>query len=348
MTIAIDASRLLTKQPTGVELYCHEIINGLLAKSNNLILYTPKNIPNLASSNQQVLSWPFNFLWSQLRLGLELLIHPPQAFFSPGYVIPFLALFNKKTRKIVTIHDVAFIHLPQSYTPLNKWFLKLTTRQAVRHAHKIIVPTKATQDDLIKYFNCPKDKIELTYFGFQNKSTISHKSPRKKQILFIGRLETKKNIDNLVEAFKIFNQKHPDYKLILAGKPGLGFKPSWCQEPNVKCPGYISDQQKEQLLQDSSCLALISHSEGFGFPVLEGFSHQLPVLASAIPVLEEIGTNSCVFVNPSLVPDIAQGLGKITQDHNLRQQLINQGTSRLKDFSWHHCLQATREILSLD
>jgi len=347
MTITIDVSRLLTTTPTGVEVYCQHIIHGLLEQDDDLIFYTPKLIDILPQKNQKILNWPINRFWSQLRLGFELLIHPPTIFFSPSYVIPWLALLKKKIKKVVTIHDVAFLHLPHSYSWWQKWFLMITTRQAVKYAYKILTPTQATADDLIKYFSCPADKIKVTYFGYGKQSINNNQSViRKKQILYIGRIEDKKNINNLIQAFKIFNKKYPAYKLMLAGKLGYGFDKKKFSTAGVEYLGYITASIKEELLKQSSCLVLVSKYEGFGFPLLEGFSHHLPVLASDITVLKEVGQQACLFVNPQSPQSIAIGLQKITQNQKLRQHLIQLGVSRLKDFSWQKCIEQTWQILN--
>ncbi len=353
MLIAVDASRLTTtSQPTGVEVYCRAIISGLLAKSSQtqLVLYTPRLIATLPRASQKILSWPFGKLWSQLRLGGELLFSPPDVFFSPGYVIPFLALLNKTTRKVVTIHDVAFVHLPASYSFGQRYFLKLTTRQAVKHADKIIVPTQATKYDLINYFNCPPDKIEVTYFGYKPRpANIQPPLTRKKQILYLGRLEDKKNIPQLIQAFKIFYQNHPDYRLILAGKPGIGFKhiqPLIVQYKFIDYRGYVSVAEKEELLQNSTALVFLSKYEGFGFPLLEAFSYQLPVLASDIPVLREVGQSACLFAQPDNPSEIAKKLESIIMNKELRQQLVQAGRQRLKFFNWSACIQHTWQILT--
>lgn len=351
MIITIDASRLATtQQPTGVEVYCQAIIKGLLRKSNAIIIYTFRIIPDLPQTSQKILSWSLKKFWSQFRLGLELLIHPPDVFFSPGYVIPFLALLNKKTKKIVTIHDVAFIHLPHSYSIFQRYFLKLTTHQAVKHADKIITPTQATKNDLIRHFNCPSKKIVVTYFG-QQQSVISNQQSvnKKKQILYIGRIEDKKNISNLIKAFKIFHQQYPDYKLVLAGKPGVGFQSikTLIQEHKfINYCGYISTKEKDYLLQTSSALVLLSKYEGFGFPLLEAFGYQLPVLASDIPVLREIGQSACLFVQPDNISEIAKKLESIIINKELRQQLIQAGQQRLQFFSWQECIDQTWQVLN--
>jgi len=350
MLITIDASRLLTNKPTGVELYCQEIIKGLLTKDNNLVLYTPQLITFLPADNQHILNWPFKKAWSQLRLGLELLTNPPDVFFSPGYVIPWLALFNKKIKKIVTIHDVAFIYLTDSYSWWQRWFLTITTRQAVKFAYKINVPTQTTADDLIKHFNCPANKIKVTYFGYeQRRVPVNLPLTRQKQVLYIGRIEDKKNINNLIMAFKLFYRLHSDYKLVLAGKPGVGYKniESLIHKYKfVDYRGYITDKEKKNLLQTSSVLVLLSKYEGFGFPLLEAFNYQLPVLASNIPVLREIGQSACLFVRPDSLSEIAKKIKSIIINKELRQQLIQAGQRRAHFFNWSHCLGQTWQIFN--
>ncbi len=348
MTITIDASRLTTKKPTGVERYTKAIIKGLLEKDSSLLLFTPRLIDTLPRGVQKILAWPIKKLWSQLRLGFELIFNPPRVFFSPSYTIPFLALLNHKTKKIVTIHDIAFMHLPQSYSWTQRQFLKLTTRQSVKYAHKIITPTQATKNDLIKYFNCPAGKIEVTYFGADAHIFSSESTSRKKQILYLGRIEDKKNIANLIDGFNVFNQKHTDYQLILAGKPGIGFdflKAGIEKNKNINYLNYVDESKRQELLSQANCLVLVSKYEGFGLPLLEAFSFNLPTLASDIPVLREVGQDACFYVDPNSSQAIAQGLEKIIIHSNFRQTLVRAGKERLNFFSWQSCVDKTYSIL---
>jgi glycosyltransferase involved in cell wall biosynthesis len=201
-------------------------------------------------------------------------------------------------------------------------------------------------------------------------------SLRKKQIVYIGRVEEKKNIINLIKAFEIFNQKYPDYKLILAGPVNKDFvchsrdlpanacgirrwqagggnpekiipgslvstfakasadRSARDDKGNIELSGYVSGEQKEKLLRESACLVLVSKEEGFGFPILEGFDFGLPVLASDIPVLREVGGDACLYVDPNSVEEVAAGLEKIITDETLRQNLVEQGKEQLKKFDW--------------
>jgi len=89
-------------------------------------------------------------------------------------------------------------------------------------------------------------------------------------------------------------------------------------------------------LRESAALALVSKEEGFGFPILEAFDFGLPVVASDIPVLREIGADACVYVNPDSLEDIARGLETaVVETHcNAFLQKIEKGHERLKKISW--------------
>ncbi|MCG2686723.1 glycosyltransferase family 4 protein, partial [Candidatus Parcubacteria bacterium] len=158
-----------------------------------------------------------------------------------------------------------------------------------------------------------------------------------KQILYIGRIEAKKNILNLIKAFEIFNKKYNDYNLILAGKIDEDYVKkniNLFNQDNIKLLGYISNEEKFKLLRESRCLAFVPFEEGFGIPILEAFDFNLPVVCSDIPVLHEVGGDACIFVDAENINQIAENLEKIVIDENLRNNLIEKGQQQLEKFSW--------------
>lgn len=373
MFIAIDASRSIDSlQKTGVEVVSDEIlktINSQLTTNNaKIIYYTPEKISWLPAEKQKILEWPFKFLWTQIRLSLAIIKDQPNALFIPAHTIPWF--HPQKT--FVIIHDVAFIKQPEIYSKkhiaenspfallfkigtfiktLGEYsttefdYLKYSTEQAVKKSYKIFVPTAQVKQDLIQHFKANPEKIIVAPHGYTTKNRQSSVVSRQPQILYIGRIEEKKNILNLAGAFQIFNQKHPEYTLVLAGKPGHNFENLKLKIKNLKFLGYVTNEQKYKLLNESSCLTLISRDEGFGIPLLEGFDFNLPVLASNIPVLKEVGGSSaCLYTDPYNPAQIADDLEKIIFDDKLRQELIKNGRDRLKEFDWQ---KTTHKILKI-
>lgn len=376
MIIGIDASRSISGiKKTGVEIVSDHMILGLLEAfvkkfkikdlklkdEFDLIFYTPEKIKWLPESNQKIFG-PKRF-WTVYGLSLEMLKNKPDVLFVPVHTLPFFC--PKKTIKIV--HDIAFREYPKIYDFWTRVYLNFDLRRCVKICKKIIVPTSKVKMDLLSHTDVNENKIAVVRWGYDPKSagkdkraTIDTESQihgekfglnRKKQILYIGRIEEKKNILNLAIAFKIFSGQYPDYILLLAGKSGFGFKDlkfnieSKLKIKNLKFLGYVSELEKQKLLRESCCLVLISKDEGFGLPILEAFASGLPVIASDISALREVGGAGCVYVKPDSPEGIASGLKRIAEDMDLRKIMIERGYDRLKIFRSDKSAKQLIEIL---
>mgnify|MGYP001573228860 CR=1 FL=1 len=216
-----------------VILYSAEPLTGELA---NL----PPNWENKIVGGLNILFWKRAknvSLWTQLGLSLEMLRRPPDILFVPSHAIPFV----HPKRTYTTIHDVGFRVFPEAYHFLPLIYHRLTTRFAVWRATKIFTPSEFTKQELIKYYHANPEKIIVTPLGFDAEKYHPQNNPSplvgeggeggnirenpEKQILplltrnpsergmrgiegdffpyilFIGRIEKKKNVERLIQAF---------------------------------------------------------------------------------------------------------------------------------------------------
>jgi alpha-1,3-rhamnosyl/mannosyltransferase len=156
-----------------------------------------------------------------------------------------------------------------------------------------------------------------------------------------------KNTARLLKAFQQFHAANPEWKLMLIGKPGQGYKkikPLLKQE-GVHELGYVSDEEKTSWLGRATMLAHVSLEEGFCFPLLEAFAAGVPVLASDIPVLREVGGEACLFVTPTDEDSIVAGMAKLAQNRNLQTTLIARGAERVKEYTWKEVAEKAWRIL---
>jgi glycosyltransferase involved in cell wall biosynthesis len=368
MVLGIDASRYQNDEATGVEWYSFHLLNELiplLGREHNVSvkLFSPKDFDLKTEA-------PFNVkkriikqrrLWTLIRLSLELFFNKVDMLFVPSHTLPFY--FPKKS--IITIHDVAFIKHPEFYSAIEKWKLQRATKTAIKKAWKIIVPSEATKDDLIKYYNCCEDKIFVIYHGAPQFSKLVRWLPEEKKqllsqfhlkesdlyVLYVGRLEAKKNIVNLIDGFSRLCREFPDWKLVLAGKRGKGFEDIWQKivdlklQDNVILPGYITEKEKIFLLSGCRIFAYPSLYEGFGLPILEAFASRRPVLTSKITSMPEIAGDAAYLVDPANTVEIGVGLKRLASDGVLVNQLINKGDKRLEYFSWEKAARETYDVL---
>jgi glycosyltransferase involved in cell wall biosynthesis len=258
----------------------------------------------------------------------------PDALFVPVHTLPFFC--PKKT--VRAIHDVSFLRQPDAYSLRERTYMKFDLWRAKRICTSVIVPTEAVKHDLVNLLGWSAEKIIVTGWGVPEALVPPNPVPAPKNpfVLFVSRVEEKKNVANIIRAFGLFKETHPEWELILAGKPGHGFEAiePFLKNPGVHHLGYISNEKKAELLATTSMLAFVSREEGFAFPMLEAFQAKVPVLASSIPTLTEIAEDAALFAEPNDVKKIAENMSLIADNSAVRTSLVAKGTEKLKKYSW--------------
>ncbi|MFA6194037.1 MAG: glycosyltransferase family 1 protein [Parcubacteria group bacterium] len=356
MTIGIDASRAFQKNKTGIEEYSFQVIKHLCGEfeKEQVILYCNPAI-NIRPDFKLPSSWKIKFLrapifWTQARLSLEMLFHPVDILFVPAHTVPLIHPKNT----IVTIHGLEYEFCPRAYSFWQRFYMRLVIKNSCRWAKHIIAVSENTKKDLMKLYKVPEKKIEVIYEGAGDLElkTQSEKIPDGKYLLFVGRLEERKNIIGIISAFSILKKKHNiPHKLVLAGKFGYGAesiknKIENCEHKNdIILPGYISDEEKFELLRHADVFLFPTFYEGFGLPILEAQSVGTPVVTSDISSMPEISGNSAVLVDPKSPEEIAEAVHKLTSDESYKNDIIEKGLENVKRFSWEKCAREIADIL---
>jgi glycosyltransferase involved in cell wall biosynthesis len=178
---------------------------------------------------------------------------------------------------------------------------------------------------------------------------------KKPYILYIGKLENKKNTPLLIEAFaKVrYLNKNIKEKLVLAGNASFGYDEvkyiinEYHLEEDVSILGWLNEINLAYIVHAATAFIFPSRQEGFGIPILQAMNSCVPLVISDIPVFHEIADGAALFFNPARKEDLAEAIEKIITDEPLRQALIEKGLERAKDFSWEKCARETlQEILS--
>jgi glycosyltransferase involved in cell wall biosynthesis len=360
MKIAIDASRYNNSDATGVEWYGKHIIEHLLPlikSTDELTLYSRFPLEGLnftPAKNRVIFSKKF---WTLRALSKEIRDNPPEVLFIPSHVLPL----TLAKRSIITVHDLAFKRFKRVYSFVQYNYLNWSTKMAVKKAAKIIVPSEVTKTDLVELYSCDPLKIEVIHHGFTAPKAVDENQVMEtsevfkyfeikkdsKYVFFVGRLESKKNLVNLVSSFAEFSKTHPDYRLVLAGSRGVGFHKIIREIKKLKIidkvimPGYITEEEKYLLYKYCSLFAFPSLYEGFGLPLLEAFFHKKAVLCSNCSSLPEVAGGAAHLIDPVDVNDIADGMKKLADNKEYRETLIAKGSERLRNFSWNRAAEKT-------
>lgn len=369
ITYGIDGTALLKDHPTGVERYVARLLRAMMQQTLDLqtervIIYAPHEQPATLALPEgwtwQTLGFWFPKGWTHVRLSWELVWRPPDVFFNPAHEIPF---WHRRAKILTTVHDVVFRHVPAAYSSANLRRQEWAVKRIARQAQLLLAVSEATKQDLVTFYHVPADKIIVTPLAPAHELTTIIPAQQVMQkygltpgmyVLYVGRVEAKKNPTTLIRAFcelrRRYGTGHP-LKLVLAGSFGFGgdtaarvAKDSNCA-PDIHFLGYVPDQDIPALMENALCFAFPSLGEGFGIPVLEAMALGVPVVASDLPVMREVGGEAALYAPPLDTAQWTVALDTLLINQERRAQLVASGQSRAKDFSWDQTATVTWRAL---
>lgn len=370
ITMAID-SRSLTAKKTGVQVYIIELVNRLV-QVFDVTLYThkPLHISCLSSlakvSNLKIKIIPNFFfkqgpLWAQIVLPWVVRKEKPNVFWGPDHSLPILSkfIFDKKTKSMITLHDLAYIEV-KKHVKFQTWLTnKLFFTRSVKMADLVLSVSQSTMQSTLANSKNIK-RIELLYNGFNQIdcptacNTVLQKYSLKNQqyFLFVGTLEGKKNLLRAAQAFEAAHSKMNSLVFVVVGQKGWRVAQDYqvlntlVQKGIVQLLGYVSDEELACLYAKSFAFVFPSLYEGFGIPPLEAMSYGIPVLASYTSSIPEICGEAAIYFDPYNIDSIKEAMLQLYEDKNLYQMLSRRGTLQCRKFSWDESYKRLAKLVS--
>jgi glycosyltransferase involved in cell wall biosynthesis len=290
---------------------------------------------------------PARLAWEQT--GLPLVAQQVQAdvLHSPHYTLPL----RVGRPVVVTIHDATWFTQPEVHTGVKGTFFRSATRTALRRAARVVVPSKATRDELIRLLDADATRIDVAYHGVDTATFHVPTDNDKKRVrsrlglrgmdyvAFLGTLEPRKNVPALVRGWvQACANRENAPALVLAG--GAGWDDDVDNvvhevppELRVLRPGYLPFADLPAFLGGALVVAYPSYGEGFGLPVLEAMACGAPVLTTPRLSLPEVGGDAVAYTEPD-VDSIGASLAALLDDPGRRESLAAAGMTRAREFTW--------------
>lgn len=360
MIVGIDCSRIEIKEKTGTEWYSYYIVKNILNidESNQYFLFSREQLSEeftkFDNVKNIVLNWPIKNFWTMIRLSLGIKKYNLDLFFSPSHNLP-----NCKCKKVITWHDLGYEYFPKYYSKLQLLSLKLGAKK-LKNADIIISPSQFTKKDIIKFYKISESKIKVIEHGIdfekynnvvENKE-ILNKYNLKNYFVYIGRLETKKNISGLIDFYENYcNEFGINQDLVLIGKPGYGYDKIKSRinnskfKENIKILGYVSENEKIQIFKNSSLYLNFSNFEGFGMTILEAVILKIPLLVSDIEVFREIGLHENCYAK-DFSKDAVKKAMKILKDEESKNYIVDKNYEILDNYKWGKSAEKTIEVFN--
>jgi glycosyltransferase involved in cell wall biosynthesis len=261
-------------------------------------------------------------------------------------------------RTVVTVHDLAMVLLPETFGARRARYKTAMTVGAVRRASLVIADSGSTRDDLVAELGVDPARVRVVPLGVEPRFAAADDAAASAAagalglpaayLLYVGRLEPRKNLPVLVDAYAEARRRHGvTVPLVVAGAR------SWLDEDlparaaaagvgeHVRFIGHVADELLPGLLHGAIAVVYPSRYEGFGLPVLEAMAAGTPVVTSTVSSLPEVAGNAALFVDPDDVPGLAEALGRLEADAGLRSRLSDAGRARAAGFTWERTASET-------
>lgn len=368
MNIGINTRLLIDGKIEGIARYIFEISSRMAAAHPEDRFYfffdrkfdkkfiTSKNIIPIVvppASRHPVL-WN---VWFQFQIPRYLKKYKIDVFYTGETYLP------RKTNVPCAIvsHDLAYCHYPEQ---IPKNVLSYYQKHFPKNHHQadaIIAVSDFTRQDIAKQYGIEATKVSVIHnaapAGFKALSEHEKKQIRdeltegNKYFAYLGSFHPRKNIAGLIQAFNVFKKRSGSaYKLVLMGR--WAWKTEEIKQKIENSP-YTKDilvrhetrQNIFRYVASSEALLYVSFFEGFGIPILEGFSAGVPVISSNVSSMPEVAGDAALLVDPSDAEHIAHAMEEISGNESKRNQMIKKGFERLSAFSWDTSAKKTYDVL---
>jgi glycosyltransferase involved in cell wall biosynthesis len=364
MKVLFDASPMIVER-TGIAFYTERLVTNLakhypddmelhgfyynfLNRRDTSHLPRMKNLDYMGASVM-----PSKIVYQLRRWGIEvpfeMLSLKRADFILFPNILGYPSLFGTPCAPV--IHDLTYIDLPEYVSAkLRSDLVRFVPKQIARSSFVVTV-SEFTKQRIVDYYHVDPAKIIVTPIppepprpqeDTRCQEVLTGLGVTKPYILFVGTIEPRKNVPNLIDAFLALPENlRKQYQLVIAGRIGWNcerevamLKELEGTNSGVVHLGYVSDEAKDILYQKATVFSSASHYEGFGMPVLEAMNYGVPCCLSDIPIFAEVAEDAALYFDQDNPADIAAKLGTLLQNESMRADLGARAAKHVTKYSW--------------
>lgn len=372
MRIAINTLSVVPNEVGGTETYLSNLLENIIKIDRQNIFYlivskNNKSLFNYNSKNVHYIDCTFDnisrikrILWEQMILPVQLKMANIDILISPGNT----GLFFPPSKTITIIQSMHYYIYPEIFPIVKRKYLQYIVKYSCNRADIVISVSINNKKDIIQYTKISPDKIKIIYEGVNYLKFFKPINPVKlKNILEKYKINTQyifapislykyKNYNTTIKAYKKFKENiNSNIKLVISGVDPHQNKADMQKliielnlEDDVYYLGYIPHEEIRYFFKGADLTIYFSSYESFGLPVLEAMASGSPVICSNQSSLPEVVGDAGILVDPHDIDEMANAIYMVLTNNNLKQELIEKGLDRAKQFSWKKTAEETYNI----
>jgi glycosyltransferase involved in cell wall biosynthesis len=270
------------------------------------------------------------------------------------YGANFVVPPTRRAATVVTINDLTPLRFPEMCTPDTLEYPALL-RRAIRAGAWVHTLSEFVADEVRESFAIDAERVVPIHIGAVpigpgDAAAGARLAGSDDYVLALGTVEPRKGLPALVEAFDAIAGAHPRLRLVIAGADGWGVESLAAaidratHRDRVVRRGWVTDQQRAELLHGALVFAYPSVYEGFGLPPLEAMSAGVPVVATAAGSIPEVVGDAALLVPVGDGPALAAALERAVVDPDVRRDLVARGERQLGRYSGDRCADALIDL----
>jgi len=351
--IGIDAHYVGVREG-GNERYCENLIRCLAsapARNDELFVFSYRNAAQRRIPNGRITHVPLNRRSVAWQRAVELPLHSWRLDLDVLHV-PFNFLPVFRCRKVITIHDLTFVHLPETHYPLERLRMGVMTRLAARRADHILTVSEFIKRDIVEHYRVSPDVVTVAPNAadrdvFRPLDALARQAFRAKwridypYFLWVGIMQPRKNVVTLVEAFaRLRATGRTDHHLVLVGRLGWMYEDVFRLiqnrglEPVVHRFDEVDAAALAGFYSEATALVVPSHWESFGLPIIEAMSCGCPVVCSHAAAMPEVYGDAALAFDPAEPDELVAQVTRLLDDTELRTEVVQRGFKNAGRFSW--------------
>ncbi len=301
---------------------------------------------------------PLRLLWEQMALPLLARRYRLDVLHSPVFVAPL----TLPCASVVSLLDMTWFTHAEYHTRVKRAYFRTLIPPSARRAARIVAISAASKRDVVALLGVAPERVAVTYLGVdldvfrpgvsdaQMGELLARYGVRQPYVLYVGKLDPRKNLPLLIRAFDAIASAFPEHQLIVAGNPGWDYQEIYDAAARVSCRervrlvGFVREPDLPAMYAGADLFVYPSSYEGFGFPVLEAMACGTPVITSNVSSLPEVAGDAALLIDPLDVDGLAAAMRRVLSDGDLRRQMRAKGLEQARRFTWEETARRTLQV----